>query len=106
MTMLPTDSTGLLTRATGLPAAPCPPSLDTASGAAAADSGRHPFSEPAARRADFPGDCTLLEVVEAITEVSQDEEEILATLCHMLNSGRIRLRGTFREQSPDSLLEG
>ena len=51
----------------------------------------------------FPVDCTLQEVVEAVSEVTPNEEEVLATLCHMLDSGRIRIWGALRDPLPDAL---
>ncbi len=52
----------------------------------------------------FPVDCTLQEVVEALSEVTAEEDEVLATLCHMLDSGRIRLRTALRDPLPGELL--
>ena len=40
---------------------------------------------------DRPHDCTLLEVMMAVSEVTDDDEEVLATVSHMLKSGRVRL---------------
>ena len=39
---------------------------------------------------------TLLDLVRAIGEVTDDDREIVATVLHMLRSGRIRLSGNFR----------
>lgn len=39
---------------------------------------------------------TLLELVRAISEVTDDEREVVATVLHMLASGRARLCGNFR----------
>jgi hypothetical protein len=44
---------------------------------------------------------TLLELVRAISEVTEDEEEIVATAVHMLRSGSVRLCGNFRDESID-----
>lgn len=44
-----------------------------------------------------PQPVTLLELVKAVSEVSESEAEILATVTYMLNSGRVRLSGTFRD---------
>jgi hypothetical protein len=44
-----------------------------------------------------PQPVTLLELVKAVSEVSESETEILATVTYMLNSGRVRLSGTFRD---------
>ena len=40
---------------------------------------------------------TLLEVVHVLGEITTDEREIVATVLWMLNSGRIKLRGNFRD---------
>lgn len=48
------------------------------------------------------GTWTLLEVVEAIGEVTQNEEEIDATLTQMLRSGRVRLLATTKDRRLDS----
>ena len=52
---------------------------------------------------DFPVNCTLHEVVEALSEVTPSEDEVLATLCHMLDSGRIRLRAGLGDLLPEAL---
>ncbi len=44
-----------------------------------------------------PRPVTLLELVEAVSEVSESESEVLATVAYMLNSGRVRLSGSFRD---------
>lgn len=41
-------------------------------------------------------DLTLLELVQAICEVTSDDREVVATVRHMLRSGRVRLTGNFR----------
>ena len=50
-----------------------------------------------------PRDTTLLELVRAIGEVTDDEREVVATVRHMLDSGRVRLCGNFRGASGDDL---
>ena len=50
--------------------------------------------------ASSPGEpraVTLLELIEAVSEVSETEQEVLATVAYMLNSGRVRLSGSFRD---------
>ena len=42
---------------------------------------------------------TLLELVQAICEVTVDDREVVATVRHMLRSGRVRLSGNFRGSS-------
>ncbi len=44
---------------------------------------------------------TLLELVQAVSEVARTDQEVVATVLHMLRSGSVRLRGSFR----GSLLE-
>ena len=44
-----------------------------------------------------PEPVTLLELIEAVSEVSESEQEVLATVTFMLNSGRVRLSGSFRD---------
>jgi len=44
---------------------------------------------------------TLLELVRAVGEVTDDEDEIVATVLHMLQSGRVRLCGNFRDHEAD-----
>ena len=47
-----------------------------------------------------PHDCTLLEVMMAVSEVTDDDAEVLATVSHMLKSGRVRLtQGVEYEQA-------
>ena len=48
--------------------------------------------------ADRVAETTLLELVQAIAEVTEDEVEIVATVLHLLRSGQIRLNGSFRGQ--------
>ena len=44
-------------------------------------------------------DVTLLELVKAVTEVSESEQEVIATVAHMLDSGSVKLRGCLRNES-------
>jgi hypothetical protein len=39
---------------------------------------------------------TLLNIVWAINEVTDDDQLVVATVAHMINSGRARLTGTFK----------
>ena len=39
---------------------------------------------------------TLLELVTAVTDVADSEEEVIATVVHLVNSGAVRLCGIFR----------
>lgn len=40
-----------------------------------------------------PRPLTLIELVEAVSEVTDDEEEIIATVGWMIDSGRVKLLG-------------
>lgn len=46
---------------------------------------------------------TLLELVRAISEVTDDEREVVATVLHMLATGQARLCGNFRGSSVEDL---
>ncbi len=46
---------------------------------------------------------TLLELIAAIGDVTDDEQEILATVHYMLESGTVRLCGNFRDIDPKLL---
>ncbi|HJW69455.1 MAG TPA: hypothetical protein VJ829_08865 [Candidatus Binatia bacterium] len=39
---------------------------------------------------------TLLDLVTAVNEVSNNEDEVIATVVHLVNSGAVRLCGNFR----------
>ncbi len=39
--------------------------------------------------------CTLLELVEAVSELTDDDAEVVATVVHMLRVGSVRLIGNF-----------
>ena len=56
-------------------------------------------------RAQTPGPAgvTLLELVSAICDITDDEEEILATVYHLLESGTVRLCGNLRGVDPKTL---
>jgi hypothetical protein len=41
-----------------------------------------------------PDEVSLFELVEAVAEFSASEKEVVATVMHMLRSGRIQLRGS------------
>ena len=43
---------------------------------------------------------TLLEVVQAICDETNDDREVVETVRHLLNSGRVRLCGNFRYAAP------
>lgn len=44
-----------------------------------------------------PLSVTLLELVDAVNDVTENESEVVATVQHMLQSGRVRLCGSFRD---------
>jgi len=39
---------------------------------------------------------TLLELVKAVSEYAETDAEIVATVVHLVNSGRVQLCGNFR----------
>ena len=39
--------------------------------------------------------CTLLDLVRAVHAVAASEEEVVATVVHLVNSGQVQLYGTF-----------
>jgi hypothetical protein len=54
------------------------------------------------RRGDDGIDTTLLELVQAIAQDTNDEREIVATVRHLLRTGRVRLIGNFRGRRFDA----
>ena len=46
--------------------------------------------------------CTLLELVSAVADITSNEDEIVATVLHLLRSGQVQLCGNFRGAPPDS----
>ncbi len=61
---------------------------------------RHTPAIPIPLDGDEPEQVTLLELVRAVSEVTDDDREVVATVRHMLQSGRVRLCGNFRNASP------
>jgi len=51
-------------------------------------------TEPAAE----PLHVTLLQLVEAVTDVADTEDEVVATVLYMIENGSVRLCGNFRGQ--------
>lgn len=39
---------------------------------------------------------TLLDLVKAVSECAESDDEVVATVVHLVNSGRVRLRGSLR----------
>jgi len=50
-----------------------------------------------------PRSTTLLELVHAVGEVTENDREVVATVLQMLESGRVRLIGNFRDAPLDDL---
>lgn len=50
---------------------------------------------------DEPQVTTLLELVRALGEITDDEAELVATVLSLLRSGQVRLCGNFRNARPD-----
>lgn len=48
-----------------------------------------------------PRATTLLALVRAIGEVTDDEREVVATILRLLRSGEVRLCGNFRGHDPE-----
>jgi hypothetical protein len=66
-----------------------------------------PVAAPAPRsrpRRTSSNQYTLLELVEAIADVTDDEREIVATVLHLLASGQVRLCGNFRDEPVERIL--
>ncbi len=42
-----------------------------------------------------PLECSLLNLMIAVQDVAGDEAEVIATIVHLVNSGRVRLCGSF-----------
>jgi len=40
-------------------------------------------------------ECTLLELIQVVSEAAHKDEEVVATIASLINSGRVRLCGTF-----------
>jgi hypothetical protein len=54
------------------------------------------------RRGDDGIDTTLLELVQTLARSTSDEREIVATVRHLLRTGRVRLIGNFRGRRLDA----
>ena len=58
------------------------------------------------RRHSLPGanprvSTTLLDLVRVLSEITDDENEIVATVIHMLRTGSVKLTGSFRHTPVD-----
>lgn len=40
-------------------------------------------------------ECTLLDLVQTVNQVTDDDQEVVATVVALVNSGRVRLCGNF-----------
>jgi hypothetical protein len=49
---------------------------------------------------------TLLDLVTAVSDVSRTEAEVIATVVHLVNSGKVTLCGNFRGARFDCDAEG
>lgn len=49
-------------------------------------------------QAEQPVETTLLELVQALGELTDDDREVVETVVDLLRTGRVRLIGTFRGQ--------
>lgn len=50
-----------------------------------------------------PDEVTLHQLIEAVAEYSQSEREVVATVMHMLRSGRVQLSGAYSEPAAAKL---
>jgi len=50
------------------------------------------------RPREGPRSVTLLELVQAVSASTDDDREVVATIVSMLTSGRVKLRGNFRNE--------
>ena len=57
---------------------------------------------PIHRQAQDFWNFTLLDLVQAVCEVTTDDREVVATVRHLLRSGRVRLCGNFRDAPPET----
>ena len=40
-------------------------------------------------------ECTLLEFIQVVSESARNDDEVVATVAYLINSGHVRLCGTF-----------
>ena len=65
----------------------------------------YPIEAGEKKQPGAPLSLTLLELVQAISEVSESEQEIIGTVVYMLRSGRVRLAGNFRGSVADDFCD-
>jgi len=58
------------------------------------------ITESEAAIAHEPLRVTLLELVAAVCDVTDSDTEVVATVLYMLETGRVRLSGSFRDLPP------
>jgi hypothetical protein len=51
---------------------------------------------PRALSGPEPAEATLLDLVQAVADETEDDREVVATVLHLVRSGRVRLVGNFR----------
>ncbi len=51
---------------------------------------------PRALSGPEPAESTLLELVRAVADETEDDREVVAIVLHLVRSGRVRLVGSFR----------
>ena len=62
-----------------------------------------PIQSPVELQEPEPKSLTLLELVGAVCDVTDDDDEVVALVLQMLRSGQVRLCGNFRGSSGDDL---
>jgi hypothetical protein len=60
------------------------------------------FSAPIFNASSKCFEVTLLELVQAICDETSNEREVVETVQHLLDSGRVRLCGNFRYFAPST----
>ena len=60
-------------------------------------------AQSSVRVAQRPRPVTLLELVQGISETTDDDREVVATVMYLLRTGRVRLCGNFRGAPPEAL---
>jgi len=60
------------------------------------------YAIPPHLQAPGPRELTLLDLVQAICDESDDDVEIVATVRHLIRTGRVRLSGNFRGSGAES----
>ena len=64
-----------------------------------------PIHETDASAEQNPQPVTLLELIKAVSDVSGSEQQVIATVTYMLNTGRVQLAGSFRD-TPVNMMIG